>query len=66
MLQTSKSEFVEIRLDDDTSRGIGHNGIEITIDRLKCRYSMYDPQGCKKCIRACPVGVFSTRPIEKG
>lgn len=65
MLQTSKSEFVEVTIDDNESRGIGHNGVDIVIDRKKCDYSMYDPTGCKKCIQICPVGVFSTRPIEK-
>ena len=65
MQQTSKSEFIEIILDDKTIRGIAHNGIEITIDRTICNYSMYDPSGCKKCISICPVGVFCTRPIEK-
>ena len=63
--QTSKSEFIEVILDDDISRGIAKNGIEVTIDRNKCHYSMYDPEGCKKCIQICPVGVFCTRPIEK-
>jgi ferredoxin len=57
MLQISKSEFVEVMIDDNVSRGIGHNGVEVVIDRKKCNYSMYDPTGCK--------GVFCTRPIEK-
>jgi ferredoxin len=65
MLQSSKSEFVEVIIDDNSSRGIGHNGVEVTINRQKCNYSMYDPSGCKKCLQLCPVGVFSTRPIEK-
>jgi ferredoxin len=65
MLQKSKSEMLEIILDDDTSRGIARNGIEITIDRKKCNYSMYDPKGCKKCLEVCPVKVYATRPIEK-
>jgi ferredoxin len=65
MYQTSKSEFVEIILDDDKCRGIGHNGVEVCIDRNKCNYSMYDPTGCKKCIQICPVRVFATRPAEK-
>ncbi len=65
MLQSSKSEFVEVVLDDHYSRGTGHNGVEVVIDRTKCNYSMYDPLGCKKCLQLCPVGVFSTRPIEK-
>ena len=65
MLQTSKSEFVEVIIDDNISRGIGHNGVEVIIDRKKCNYSMYDPTGCKKCLQICPVGVFCTRPIVK-
>lgn len=65
MLQTSKSELLEIIIDDDVSRGIARNGIEITIDRKKCNYSMYDPKGCKKCLQICPVRVYATRPIEK-
>ena len=65
MQQQSKSDYVEVILNDDTCRGIGHNGIEITIDRHKCRYSMYDPTGCKKCLQVCPVRVYATRPIEK-
>ncbi len=65
MLQTSKSELLEIIIDDDASRGIAQNGIEITIDRKKCNYSMYDPTGCRKCLQICPVRVYATRPIEK-
>lgn len=65
MLQRSKSDLIETILDDNTSRGIAHNGIEITIDRKKCNYSMYDPTGCKKCLQICPVNVYATRPIEK-
>ena len=65
MFQTSKSDVVEYTLDDEKSRGIARNGIEITIDRNRCNYSMYDPTGCKKCLQLCPVKVFSTRPDEK-
>ncbi len=65
MLQKSKSEMIETTIDDNISKGIAHNGVEITIDRKKCNYSMYDPSGCKKCLQACTVGVFATRPIEK-
>lgn len=39
--------------------------VEIAIDREKCRYSMYDPTGCKKCIRICGSSVFATRPNQK-
>jgi len=65
MLQTSKSDLIETIITDDTSRGIGQNGIEITIDRNKCNYSMYDPKGCKTCLQTCPLMVFATRPVEK-
>jgi ferredoxin len=65
MRQTSKSELIEVILDDDTSQAIAHNGVKIVIDRNKCNYSMYDPTGCKKCLLACPAGVFCTRPLEK-
>ena len=65
MFQKSKSDKIEVIVDDSISRGTGHNGNEITIDRTKCNYSMYDPSGCKKCIQICPLKVFATRPIEK-
>jgi len=31
---------------------------DIQIDYEKCRYSHWDPTGCKKCIRTCPAVVF--------
>jgi ferredoxin len=65
MLQTSKSELVEVTVNDELSRAVAHNGVEITIDRHKCIYSMYDPKGCKKCLQLCPVRVYATRPMEK-
>jgi len=65
MRQTSKSELVEVILDDDASRAIAWNGVDIVIDRQKCNYSMYDPTGCKQCLQICPTGVFCTRPKEK-
>ena len=65
MAQTSKSDKIEYLLDDDQVRGIAHNGIEVTIDRNRCNYSMYDPTGCRKCLQICPVKVFSTRPEQK-
>ncbi|MGA7578134.1 MAG: 4Fe-4S dicluster domain-containing protein [Desulfobaccales bacterium] len=40
-------------------------GVEIIIDKEKCRYSMYDPTGCKKCLQACGACVIATRPKEK-
>ncbi|MFH1032659.1 MAG: 4Fe-4S dicluster domain-containing protein [Chloroflexota bacterium] len=40
----------------------GNEAIEINIDRDKCRYSMYDPKGCKKCLQVCGSAVFATRP----
>lgn len=64
MYQTSKSATIEIILDDKASRGISKD-VQITIDRDKCNFSMYDPLGCQKCLRICPVNVFATRPIEK-
>lgn len=64
MYQESESEAIKVILDDETSRGISQD-IQITIDRKKCNYSMYDPLGCKKCFQICPVNVFATRPIEK-
>ena len=65
MLQKSTSEMIEITIDDNVSKGVAHNGVEITIDRKKCIYSMYDQTGCKKCLQVCGVGVFATRPLEK-
>lgn len=65
MYQHSKSELLEITIDDNASRAVTQNGIEIVIDRNKCNYSMYDPTGCRACIQACTTSVFATRPIEK-
>lgn len=39
--------------------------VQITIDREKCNYSMYDPLGCKKCLQICSAKVFATRPAQK-
>jgi len=39
--------------------------VEITIDRDRCRFSMYDPLGCKQCLQICPIAVFGSRPVEK-
>jgi len=39
--------------------------VEITIDADRCRYSMYDPLGCKKCLQVCTAKVFATRPAHK-
>ena len=64
MYQSSKSDPVEVIIDDDTSRGISDN-VQVTIDRKKCNYSMYDPLGCKKCLQICPVNVLATRPRDK-
>lgn len=38
---------------------------QITIDRDKCKYSLYDPLGCKLCIQNCPRGIFCTLPVER-
>jgi|GEM_PF-1936774 len=65
MLQTSKSDFIEVTVDDAAVRAVAQNGVTITIDRSKCTYSMYDPKGCKRCLQGCPVKVFATRPLEK-
>lgn len=40
-------------------------GVEIVFDKEKCRYSMYDPTGCKKCLQACGACVLATRPATK-
>ena len=37
---------------------------DIQIDREKCRYSHWDPTGCKKCIQSCPAVVFGA-PINE-
>ena len=42
-----------------------NKAVEIIIDPDKCRYSMYDPLGCKKCLQACGAAVFATRPAQK-
>ncbi|MDP2952277.1 MAG: 4Fe-4S binding protein [Chloroflexota bacterium] len=39
--------------------------VEIIIDKEKCRYSMYDPLGCKKCMQVCPEVCFATLPSHK-
>ena len=65
MLQKSKSDLIEVTLDDKASRAVAHNGVTVTIDRTKCTYSMYDPKGCRTCIQICPVRVFATRPEQK-
>ena len=39
--------------------------VEITLDKDKCRYSMYDPKGCKKCLRVCGSAVIGTMPVHK-
>jgi len=65
VLQQSKSDLIEAILDDNFSRGVARNGVEIIIDRTKCNYSMYDPTGCKRCLTICPVSVYATRPIHK-
>lgn len=40
-------------------------GVRILIDRGKCRFSMYDPLGCKVCLQVCPGAIFAARPIHK-
>ena len=36
--------------------------VKIVIDESKCRFSQYDPLGCKKCLQICPQAVFASRP----
>jgi len=36
--------------------------VKINIDKGKCRFSMWDPTGCKKCLEICPQAVFSAVP----
>ena len=43
----------------------GVNSVEILIDKDKCRFSLYDPLGCKKCLQVCGPAVFATRPVPK-
>ena len=40
-------------------------GFNIRIDRERCRYSMYDPQGCKKCLQICPLAILANQPVQK-
>ena len=42
-----------------------NKSVEIIIDRDRCRYSMYDPLGCKICLQVCGAAVFATRPAQK-
>lgn len=39
--------------------------VEIAVDEEKCRFSLYDPTGCKRCLEVCPLAIFATRPIQK-
>ena len=39
--------------------------VEITVDQAKCRFSLFDPRGCKKCLEVCPVVVFGCVPAEE-
>lgn len=39
--------------------------VEISIDKAKCNFSMYDPKGCKECLLLCPMCVFASRPDRK-
>ena len=56
---------VEEIIEEKQTIGRATNGMEITIDREKCIYSMYDPKGCKKCLQICSPKVFATRPEQK-
>ena len=50
MRQTSKSEFVEVILDDDASRAIAWNGVDIAVDCLDSITSRFDLE--KACLKA--------------
>ncbi len=39
--------------------------IKITVDRTKCRFSLFDPSGCKRCMEICPVVLFGCVPKER-
>jgi epoxyqueuosine reductase QueG len=39
--------------------------ISIEVDSTRCRFSFYDPKGCKKCLEVCPPVVFGCVPVEK-
>ena len=39
--------------------------VEINIDKEKCRFSMYDPKGCKRCLQVCGSAVIATIPSSK-
>lgn len=39
--------------------------VEITIDQAKCRFSLYDPKGCKRCMEICPAVVFGCVPAQE-
>ena len=43
----------------------GNRPVEITIDKEKCRYSMYDPKGCKRCLQVCGSAIIATIPDRK-
>jgi NAD-dependent dihydropyrimidine dehydrogenase PreA subunit len=36
----------------------------VSIDRERCRFSLYDPSGCKQCMAACPAVVFACIPAQ--
>ena len=39
--------------------------VRIDIDRQRCRFAMFDPTGCKRCLEVCPVALFGVVPAEK-
>ncbi len=41
------------------------NTVEITINRERCRFSMWDPTGCKKCLELCPHKILSAIPVNE-
>lgn len=40
-------------------------GVQIKINYDRCRFSMYDPKGCKKCLQICPQAVLATQPLKR-
>ncbi len=39
--------------------------VRIDIDRQRCRFAMFDPTGCKRCLEVCPTALFGVVPAQK-
>ena len=39
--------------------------VDISIAEDRCRFSLYDPTGCKRCLEVCPTAVFGCIPAQK-